>query len=107
RTTIFATVAACARLLIVTRSVLPGAETLSRAVSDYASGRGLSERQTIVLARYLEGWNDKRIAESCRCTQATVYEHWRRMARKCGSRLKSEVVADFHSFLAAGTRVAP
>ena len=34
------------------------------------------------------------------CAEATVHEHWRRMARKAGGTLRSDVIADFHRFLA-------
>lgn len=65
----------------------------------YATYRGLSPQQLVVLKLYLEGKNDKEIAAIRGCSVATVYEHWRRMARKLDATLKSDVVADFHRFL--------
>lgn len=97
--TISATLLGEPRLLLVIGPLPPSTPTPSTAVNRYASTRGLSARQTVVLRRYLEGWHDKKIAAQCGCGEATIYEHWRRMARKCGLRLKSEVVADFHAFL--------
>jgi DNA-binding CsgD family transcriptional regulator len=61
----------------------------------------LSRRQRQVLELYLIGNNDKEIADSFRCSSTTVYEHWRRMAKKASGAHKSDVVTDFHRFLAA------
>lgn len=69
-------------------------------IASYAAYRGISGQQLIVLKMYLEGKNDKQIADICRCSIATVYEHWRRMAKKVDTSLKSDVVADFHRFMA-------
>jgi DNA-binding CsgD family transcriptional regulator len=63
--------------------------------------RSLSVRQRQVLEAYLIGNNDKEIASSFNCSATTVYEHWRRMARKASGQHKSDVVNDFHRFLAA------
>jgi DNA-binding NarL/FixJ family response regulator len=82
-------------------------------VATYAASRRLSKQQALILDLYLEGKSDKEIAEICACSGATVYEHWRRMARKSGGRQKSDLVADFHRFLrgapspAASAAVAP
>jgi DNA-binding NarL/FixJ family response regulator len=65
----------------------------------YAAERGLSKQQRLILSLYLSGMNDKEIASSCRCSEATVYEHWRRMARKAGGSQKGDVIADFHRLL--------
>jgi DNA-binding CsgD family transcriptional regulator len=66
----------------------------------YSSLRSLSRRQREVLELYLVGKNDKEIADSFRCSATTVYEHWRRMAKKANGLHKSCVVNDFHRFLA-------
>jgi DNA-binding CsgD family transcriptional regulator len=73
---------------------------LKDSVDIYASMRSLSRRQRQVLEQYLIGNNDKEIADSFRCSTTTVYEHWRRMARKANGLNKSDVVNDFHRFLA-------
>jgi DNA-binding CsgD family transcriptional regulator len=65
----------------------------------YCAHRGLSSQQLVVLKGYLGGKNDKEIADVCQCSGATIYEHWRRMAKKAGGSLKSDVIADFHRFL--------
>jgi DNA-binding CsgD family transcriptional regulator len=61
----------------------------------------LSKQQRMILRYYLDGRNDKAIAELCGCSEATVYEHWRRMARKVGGAQKGDAIADFHRFLAS------
>jgi DNA-binding NarL/FixJ family response regulator len=68
-------------------------------VAAYATSRRLSKQQALILDLYLRGKSDKEIAELCACAGATVYEHWRRMARKSGGRQKSDLIADFHRFL--------
>jgi DNA-binding CsgD family transcriptional regulator len=73
---------------------------LESVVASYAKYRGISAQQLVVLKLYLEGKSDKEIADLCQCSTATVYEHWRRMAKKLLATLKSDVVADFHRFLA-------
>jgi DNA-binding NarL/FixJ family response regulator len=75
---------------------------LASALEAYALARGLSEKQRTILSLYLRGRDDKAIAAVCRCSVATVYEHWRRMAKKAGAAQKGDVVADFHRFLADG-----
>ena len=80
--------------------------TLNQSLDGYCSLRSLSRRQKQVLELYLVGHNDKEIAETFRCSGATVYEHWRRMARKANGACKSDVVTDFHRFL-AGADVNP
>lgn len=70
-------------------------------LKDYCSTRSLSPRQRQVLELYLIGNNDKEIAISFNCSATTVYEHWRRMAKKANGACKSDVVNDFHRFLAA------
>lgn len=72
---------------------------LDESLNSYCSMRGLSGRQRQVLELYLIGNNDKEIAESFRCSAATVYEHWRRMARKANGVHKSDAINDFHRFL--------
>jgi DNA-binding CsgD family transcriptional regulator len=69
------------------------------ALNIYCSMRGLSGRQRQVLELYLVGNNDKEIADSFGCSAATVYEHWRRMARKANGVHKSDAINDFHRFL--------
>lgn len=69
----------------------------------YCSARELSPRQKRILELYLRGENDKEIAASVGCSEATVYEHWRRMARKAEGGQKADVVTDFHRFLAGTT----
>lgn len=80
--------------------------TLGQSLDGYCSLRSLSRRQKQVLELYLVGNNDKEIAEAFRCSGATVYEHWRRMARKANGACKSDVVTDFHRFL-AGSELNP
>jgi DNA-binding CsgD family transcriptional regulator len=55
----------------------------------------------MILRFYLDGRNDKEIAGLCGCSEATVYEHWRRMAKKVGGSQKGDAIADFHRFLAS------
>lgn len=78
----------------------PG-ERLKSLVDAYAADRMLSKQQRMILQFYLDGRNDKAIAELCGCSEATVYEHWRRMARKVGGAHKGDAIADFHRFLAS------
>jgi len=73
---------------------------LEQALNDYCSLRSLSPRQRQVLELYLIGDNDKEIACAFNCSATTVYEHWRRMAKKASGVHKSDVVNDFHRFLA-------
>jgi len=68
-------------------------------VAAYAASRRLSKQQALILDLYLSGKSDKEIAGLCACSGATVYEHWRRMARKSGGRQKSDIIADFHRYL--------
>jgi DNA-binding CsgD family transcriptional regulator len=77
------------------------ASPLLDSLNDYCEMRSLSGRQRQVLELYLVGNNDKEIASSFNCSATTVYEHWRRMARKASGQHKSDVVNDFHRFLAA------
>lgn len=84
-----------------------GAQTIARRanlesmIAAYSTSRTLSKQQRMILRMYLEGMNDKEIAGARHCSEATVYEHWRRMARKAGGSQKGDVIADFHRFLAA------
>jgi DNA-binding NarL/FixJ family response regulator len=78
----------------------PGAR-LATMVTEYAADRVLSKQQLTILRFYLDGRNDKEIAQLCGCSEATVYEHWRRMARKVGGAHKGDAIADFHRFLAS------
>jgi DNA-binding CsgD family transcriptional regulator len=78
---------------------------LQDSLNIYASTRLLSRRQRQVLELYLIGNNDKEIADSFRCSATTVYEHWRRMAKKANGAHKSDVVNDFHRFLATRAHV--
>ena len=73
---------------------------LDSVFRSYSVIRVLSRQQQLILREYLTGKNDKEIAQTCRCAEATIYEHWRRMARKAGGSQKSDVIADFHRFLA-------
>lgn len=66
----------------------------------YSTNRVLSKQQQQILRLYLSGMSDKEIAHTCKCSEATVYEHWRRMARKAGGIHKGDAIADFHRFLA-------
>jgi DNA-binding NarL/FixJ family response regulator len=80
----------------------PGRERgahLEAILSSYALDRVLSKQQQLIFRLYLGGQNDKEIARVCACSEATVYEHWRRMARKAGGSQKADVIADFHRFL--------
>jgi DNA-binding CsgD family transcriptional regulator len=83
------------------RNLGSGADALREVIASYAARRALSARQRQILALYLEGKADKEIAAICGCAEATVYEHWRRMARKAGGRIKSDGISDFHGFLAS------
>jgi DNA-binding CsgD family transcriptional regulator len=67
--------------------------------ASYVAWRALSAHQQRILRLYLRGANDKEIADHCACSEATVYEHWHRMARKAGGMHKSDVISDFHRFL--------
>jgi DNA-binding CsgD family transcriptional regulator len=73
---------------------------LAGSLNEYCVARSLSGRQRQVLELYLIGNNDKEIACSFNCSATTVYEHWRRMAKKAKGAHKSDVVNDFHRFLA-------
>jgi len=77
--------------------------TLKESLNFYCEERSLSGRQRQVLEMYLIGNNDKQIASAFSCSATTVYEHWRRMARKAKGVHKSDVVNDFHRFLANRT----
>jgi DNA-binding CsgD family transcriptional regulator len=77
-----------------------GTSALKDALNVYSSTRSLSRRQRQVLELYLVGRNDKEIADSFRCSATTVYEHWRRMAKKANGAHKSDAINDFHRFLA-------
>ena len=77
----------------------PPGERLEVLVNTYAADRVLSKQQRLVLRHYLDGRNDKEIAQLCGCSEATVYEHWRRMAKKVGGSNKGDAIADFHRFL--------
>lgn len=72
---------------------------LEMALESYASVRALSRQQRLILGFYLSGQNDKEIAGTLACSEATVYEHWRRMAKKTGGTTKSAVISDFHRYL--------
>lgn len=74
--------------------------SLDDALREYCARRGFSPRQERVLHLYLDGQNDKTIADLFSCSETTVYEHWRRMARKAAGFNKGDVVTDFHRFLA-------
>lgn len=84
------------RALAASRPPPGGLELL---VNVYAAERVLSKQQRTILRFYLDGHNDKEIAQLCGCTEATVYEHWRRMAKKVGGANKGDAIADFHRFL--------
>jgi DNA-binding NarL/FixJ family response regulator len=77
----------------------PRGAHLESVFSSYSVNRVLSKQQRMILRMYLDGMNDKEIAQACSCSEATVYEHWRRMARKAGGSHKGDVIADFHRFL--------
>jgi len=73
---------------------------LEESLNDYCALRLLSGRQRQVLERYLIGNNDKEIASAFKCSATTVYEHWRRIARKAKGAHKTDAINDFHRFLA-------
>lgn len=75
-------------------------QSLGEVIAAFASTRRLSPRQRLILELHLNGQNDKEIAVTLGCEVTTVYEHWRRMGRKSGGAGKSDVVADFHRYLA-------
>lgn len=79
----------------------PPGERLESLIEAYAADRMLSKQQRMILRFYLDGRNDKAIAGLCGCSEATVYEHWRRMAKKVGGAHKGDAIADFHRFLAS------
>ncbi|HWP04542.1 MAG TPA: LuxR C-terminal-related transcriptional regulator [Polyangiaceae bacterium] len=89
-----------------TRSDTGDLGELASALDAYAVRRSLSGQQRAILGLYLAGNNDKAIAELCGCALATVYEHWRRMAKKAGATHKADVIADFHRFLTHGAKVS-
>jgi DNA-binding NarL/FixJ family response regulator len=72
---------------------------LQTALDTYAEQRGLSRQQKLILGLYLCGENDKQIADAISCSESTVYEHWRRIARKAGGSSKADAITDFHRFL--------
>jgi DNA-binding NarL/FixJ family response regulator len=72
---------------------------LEQVIESYAAKRTLSRQQRLILKLYLRGGNDKEIAADCNCSEATIYEHWRRMAKKAGGSQKGCVITDFHRFL--------
>jgi DNA-binding CsgD family transcriptional regulator len=74
-------------------------QNLAGVIAAFSSTRRLSPRQRLILELHLNGQNDKEIAVSLGCELTTVYEHWRRMARKSGGTGKANVVADFHRCL--------
>jgi DNA-binding NarL/FixJ family response regulator len=76
-----------------------GTGRLDGFLEAYSAQRGLSPQQRAILRLHLAGNNDKEIASACACSEATVYEHWRRMARKAGGMHKGCVLNDFHRFL--------
>lgn len=82
-----------------TASDLQG-QSLASVLAAFSSTRRLSPRQRLILELHLNGQNDKEIAVSLGCELTTVYEHWRRMARKSRGTGKAHVVADFHRCLA-------
>jgi len=73
---------------------------LEESLNDYCALRALSGRQRQVLELYLIGNNDKEIAGAFSCSATTVYEHWRRIARKAKGVHKSDAINDFHRYLA-------
>jgi DNA-binding NarL/FixJ family response regulator len=77
------------------------------SLETYAGFRQLSSRQALILELYLAGTHDKEIASQLGCGAATVQEHWRRMAKKAQGRQKSDVIADFHRFLARASSGFP
>jgi DNA-binding NarL/FixJ family response regulator len=77
-----------------------GGDDLTPALHSYSGLRALSGQQRLIFGLYLGGSNDKTIAEHCGCSEATVYEHWRRMAKKAGGTHKADAINDFHRFLA-------
>jgi len=77
----------------------PRTSHLESIFSSYSVDRVLSKQQRMILRMYLDGKSDKEIAQVCRCSEATVYEHWRRMAKKAGGSHKGDVISDFHRFL--------
>ncbi|HEX3765769.1 MAG TPA: LuxR C-terminal-related transcriptional regulator [Kofleriaceae bacterium] len=79
----------------------PPGERMESLVDAYAADRLLSKQQRMILRFYLDGRNDKAIAGLCGCSEATVYEHWRRMAKKVGGAHKGDAIADFHRYLAS------
>jgi len=89
------------RLAVGTGTAHAPGERLKSLVDTYAADRMLSKQQRMILKFYLDGRNDKAIAELCGCSEATVYEHWRRMARKVGGAHKGDAIADFHRYLAS------
>lgn len=85
----------------------PAEHSMRSAIRFYAGARLLSRQQFEVLCLHVDGLHDKEIAVSLGKSQATVYEHWRRMAHKVGRATKSDVVADFHRFLSRNTIITP
>jgi DNA-binding NarL/FixJ family response regulator len=71
-------------------------------LSTYAKVRALSPKQNTVLQLHLEGKNDKEIAYLLGCSEATVYEHWRRIMKKAMVKYKRGVLADFHDYTLSG-----
>ena len=67
----------------------------------YSALRAFSERQLWILGLYLRGRNDKEIAWELPCSESTVYEHGRRIAKKANGAHKGCVINDFHRFLSS------
>jgi DNA-binding NarL/FixJ family response regulator len=80
----------------------PTRSYLESALESYTAVRGLSTQQRLILGLYLSGENDKQIAQTVSCSEATVYEHWRRMGKKAGGAAKGDAITDFHRFLVHG-----
>ena len=72
-----------------------------KMLASYARSRGFSDQQEKILRHHLAGTKNKEIASLCGCSEGTVHEHWRRMAKKIGGRYQDEVIGDFHRYLGA------
>jgi DNA-binding NarL/FixJ family response regulator len=82
-----------------TTTVAAAEPSFGSVVEAYASRRKFSKQQVLILDLYLNGHSDKEIAEMCGCSSATVYEHWRRMAKKIGGSQKQDIISNFHRHL--------
>jgi DNA-binding CsgD family transcriptional regulator len=82
------------------------APAFTALVSGYASGHGLSDRETIVLLLGAQGLHRKAVASRLGCSPGTVDTYWRRILRKTGLSCQSAVNAALLSMAVQTSRAA-